>query len=652
MQGKSESCAENAPAPGGFWAGRAADRREWLLVGAILVAALGVRLAYLDPTLSSTDFLGYPATATALVTEGPMGPFTTSPLYTYFWVLMVKAFGSALFWPRVTQLVLGSGSCVLLYFVGRSLFGRASGAVAALAAVIYAPSIAHEGDFQPAFLVVLANSVFLLAAIHARGRRSFWAWGLAGAALGLSAVVRANVLLLAPFALLWLWWSHRRGRGQLIGSVAAFCAACALPVGSITLRNYVVSGDPVMSMTDAGIVMYISNNALDRGPSYFWPHGVPLARSGEVDPTHRVTRELASRMVGRELTHSEASHFWMGRALAFVREHPGEWLLLEARKLYFFFHRYEVPDAISQHDKLHRLGRRPLLHFGIVAPLALLGMAVAGRRWRELILLYGLVCVYVLTALVFGVQARYRLPIVPAMILFAVLGGRWWLVALHRRRWVHIICATVPLASLFWWLNAWNYWTWSIDAQFQTDLEHYSIAGVYVEAGDYDKAIPHLEAVLQQDTTYGSICGAHQMLARIYRERGDTDRANREWYAAFGPLCWDGAGAQPVPSREALEARVRRDRYDIFALRDLAYACWRDGDYASARRHAERVVYLAPGAPIAHYNLAAICARLGEEERARRHLRLALDLRPDVEPARELLRTLEGAPADEVRIGR
>ena len=58
-------------------------------------------------------------------------------------------------------------------------------------------------------------------------------------------------------------------------------------------------------------------------------------------------------------------------------------------------------------------------HFGVLIPLAALGMFLAWPERRRLAILYAMTGIYSVSVLLFYVFARYRLPLVPFFMLFA-----------------------------------------------------------------------------------------------------------------------------------------------------------------------------------------------------------------------------------------
>src|SRR5262249_52773376 len=115
--------------------------------------------------------------------------------------------------------------------------------------------------------------------------------------------------------------------------------------------------------------------------------------------------------------------YWTERALDFVTAHPGQWLKLMGRKFVLLWNSTEMLDTESQES--YADWSWPLTlggwfgHFGILVPLALAGAVLAWRDRARLGILYALTAFYAVSVLMFYVFARYRLPLVPLLWLFA-----------------------------------------------------------------------------------------------------------------------------------------------------------------------------------------------------------------------------------------
>jgi hypothetical protein len=119
------------------------------------------------------------------------------------------------------------------------------------------------------------------------------------------------------------------------------------------------------------------------------------------------------------------SRYWLDRSLAFIGERPGEWLDLLRRKLLYTLNWFEIFDTEDQYYYERHCRcfggerRRP---FGVLVPLAVLGIVLTWPRRRELALLYVLFATLLGSIVLFFVFARYRYPLVPYIVLLAAAG--------------------------------------------------------------------------------------------------------------------------------------------------------------------------------------------------------------------------------------
>jgi hypothetical protein len=130
-------------------------RRAELKIGLYLfLGALAVRLIYLCQYANapffwvpSLDALYHDLHARAIA-AGQSDPeaFFRAPLYYYFLGGVYRLFGHSFWAARVIQALAGSGSCVLLYGVGRRLFWPAVALVAAGAMALYGPLVFFDGE--------------------------------------------------------------------------------------------------------------------------------------------------------------------------------------------------------------------------------------------------------------------------------------------------------------------------------------------------------------------------------------------------------------------------------------------------------------------------------------------------------------------------
>lgn len=403
------------------------------LAAALFLLALALRLTYLAESRESVFFraLGLDAKyyddEALRILDGtlPPEPFFMGPLYAYFLALVYKVAGHSYGVVRVLQAVMGAATALAAARIGWLLAGRTVGLLAGLLVAIYPPLIFYSGSIlYPTLAALLDTGAVLFLLEHERsGRRRDLL--IAGLSLGASAVGQATVLAVVPGVLAWLWFLDRRDLGRAARRAMPFVLGLAIPIAPVTARNLLVGGEPVLLTTNGGLNFYIGNGPEATG-GYVKPKGLDVYE----DPSGR---GLLSRREGRRLTARETDRWWMGAALEHVRAEPTRFLSLNVRKFVFYWGAMEIPqiENFEFQKRESRLvgGLDGLpLGFGLLGPLAgvgAVGMVMEARRRRGLarriappLLLAGL---YSATIVLFFVISRYRLPIMPLLLVLAAV---------------------------------------------------------------------------------------------------------------------------------------------------------------------------------------------------------------------------------------
>ena len=429
----------------------ASDRQ---LSVALFALAFAVRAAYLVE-IGGTDFArvlvgdasAYDAWARAIQQDW-IGHevFYQAPLYPYFLATLYSLFGPSLLAVRLAQAALGGAACVLLAGAGRRFFSRAVGVGAGLLLALYGPALFFTGlvhktafdlFFTAALLYALARADEALGSAPApsapapsKKPRGFAASAprwlvLAGVVLGALALTRENALAWLPLLAAWLAWRHGRR------ALAPFLLGAALVLGPVAARNAAVGGQPFLTTSQGGVNFYLGNNA-DADGTY-----TPLRFGrGSFAQEREDAIELAEHAAGRKLTPAEVSRYWSGQAWSWISAHPGAWLRLLARKWMLVWNDHEIADSdepIVYRDGSVVLRATWALRFGVLCPLALVGLVATWPERRRVGVLALLLVASAASTAAFFVFARYRAPMIPLLALFAAAGVAR-LVSLWRRR--------------------------------------------------------------------------------------------------------------------------------------------------------------------------------------------------------------------------
>jgi tetratricopeptide (TPR) repeat protein len=553
-------------------------------LGGVFAVALGVRLLHIASLASAPVFglrMGdgriFHAWAQRLAGGDWVGSevFFQAPLYPYFLGVVYAALGEDPRWLLGLQAVIGAASCAVVAAAGQRLFSPRAGLAAGLLLAVYPPVVFSDGLVQKSVLVLFLMSLllFVWAGVLARSGRTprIREFGLLGLVLAGLVLSRENAGVLALPILLWLLLEGALSARRRLALLAALACGLALLLAPVAIRNRVVAGELVLTTSNLGPNLYMGNN--ERADGFY----LALAE-GRGSPSYE--REdavrLAQEALSRELSAREVSTYWTGRALDYIGSHPIQWTGLVLRKWLLLWNRREFADTedlASHADWSPVLWGLAPFHFGVLAPLAALGAAVTWRQRRKLWSLYGMLAVYASSVVLFFVFARFRLPLIPFLVLFAGAGlvRLPELVRSRSRRQLTALAAGVIGVAVFcnWpvqtragaaWLSPYNVGTALLAERRYEEaarslaeavrlapsqaVAHYNLAQALQFQGRLGEAVPHFQAAtrLADDLPHvrEGVCENAKVLASLADEAsGDRARAHALSSAAraLAPAC-------------------------------------------------------------------------------------------------------------------
>jgi 4-amino-4-deoxy-L-arabinose transferase-like glycosyltransferase len=414
--------------------GKGRNRFAWTWLAVILLAGLVLRGLYLRECAAKPDFARpirdaayHDYWARGLVTgdwtpphnlpdpQLNRTPYFRPPGYPYFLAAIYRLFGVSPWAPRIVQLLLGVVNALLAFALGRRWFDEKTGLLFAAFMSFSWIFIYFECELLPPVLLVTFTllTMYALGLLAERDRPGIAL--AAGGVLGWYALFLPNALLFAPVAAGWVAWRTRRVRSAL-----AFAAGVALALAPATIRNYAVSREFVLISANGGINLFFGNNDQSNGVDPSGP-GVGAWSCFEYpDIVRRIEQEQGSK-----LSYRAADAYFVRRAWTFVKEQPARALRLTARKACLFWGPREVGnEKDDESERAHSVLLRNLpFPFPLVLAFALVGagLLVGEGRGRPpgAALAGALIGTIFLSYLPFFVAARYRVPILPLLLLFA-----------------------------------------------------------------------------------------------------------------------------------------------------------------------------------------------------------------------------------------
>ena len=585
---------------------------------AIFLVALTIRLIHIWQirrapffTILMGDSHGYDVWAQEIAKGDWIGHevFYQAPLYPYFLGVIYSTLGRNLVAVRVCQAIIGSCSCVLLASAARRFFSPSAGIVAGLVLALYAPAIFFDGLLQKSVLDVffVCLALWLIARIMgpAGGSAPTRPWLALGLALGGLSLTRENALVFVVVILAWILVTVR----DRVKAAGAFALGLAIVLVPVAARNSVIGGGVYVTSSQFGPNFFIGNHPGADGTYQSLRYGRGAPEYERQDAT-----DLAEHALHRRLAPGEVSEYWTDRALDFITSQPGAWAKLMARKVALISNATEIVDTEDQSTHADwswplRLAG-PIGHFGVLVPLAMLGVIVTWRDRRRLAVLYALIVAYAASVVLFYVFARYRYPLVPLLILFAASGvtavARAFGQAADRgperlappmsdpRSLVATVAVPVAVAIFA---------NWPIESQAAMRAVTETNLGVALQTDrKLDEAIAHYRRAIAARPDYAP---AYSNLATALRDAKRLDEAVATYQQAL-----------------KLQPEFAAAHYNFANL------LLDEGDAAAAADHFQRALRTEPASAEVHNNLGIALAGLGRVDDAIAEFRQAIELDP------------------------
>jgi 4-amino-4-deoxy-L-arabinose transferase-like glycosyltransferase len=498
-------------------------RRDRLILVALLTVALVWRLVYFLE-MEASPYAGnltldseiYHQTAVE-VTHGRLSggsTFFQAPLYPWVLGLVYSLFGTSQAIAKLLQILLSVASCWLIYRIADRIFDRTVARVALGISSTYGLYLYFANELLVVTLIVFLDLLGLDLLLRAGDDDRKILWGAAGVVFGFSAIARPTILPFVAVVCVWTVASGWRSgkRRAVLTATAVFAAGVALPITPVTLHNWLADGDLVLIASNGGFNFYIGNNPQSDGITAAAP-GIRADRGDAHSEQVQAAREALGNAAA---TPREMSDYWYSEAWEYIRSTPGEALRRTAYKAFILWNAHEISnnrviEFVTRHSSIFRW---TTIRFWVILPLALAGGVVGGGRRRLASLLLVFAVVYAVTVVPFFITARFRMPVVAVLIIFAaaaVVGWCRWLQARPldwqrgRRVLASVIVALVaavvvrPLPAL----------------KVPNAQAFFNEAEAYRSQEDYAGAAHWYERALDE---YSGYCDAAYNLARIHTD--------------------------------------------------------------------------------------------------------------------------------------
>jgi tetratricopeptide (TPR) repeat protein len=605
-----------------------------LVAVAVFSVALSLRALHLHDFRSTIFFRQpvfdeafYDQTARSIAAGNRLGntPFFMGPLYSYFLGFLYALSGGSRYFALMVQAAVGSATCALTYLIARRVVSELAAVLGALFLAFYGIVVYYDGLLLMETLVLFLNMLSILMILSGIASKRWYFFLIAGCCLGLSALGRATVLLVALGAAIWLLLAKysQPGRRVLhVGVLFLGIAACILPVAA---RNYYLERDFVPISANGGLNFYIGNGPGATG-TFHVPEEPGIA-PGEI--TGKFEAEMSS---GRTMTYAEVSNWWYGKTLSFIKANPRVFLKNLVWKMRIFWNAFEIPQIewYAAQRQYSSLLRKPLVTTQLILPLAIVGVLLSLRAPSRMTILYLYLGLQTLGISLFFVTARYRMTVLPILCLFAASAVAWIIAEAARRRVLAVVGCVAVAGILFWAVSPRRL---SVD---MGELKRWNMVNTGLSHASEPSGLAQgIDLLSQVASSYPDKVDSHVFYGIALRNAGRYEESLHQFERALAldpnnPVVFFQIGkthaalgrdslAIAALTRSAVLAPLYEDAHEHLAF---AYASL--GRYAEALREFAAAVKINPTSSSLRLNLGVTYGNLGMKREAIEEFKLAL----------------------------
>ena len=540
------------------------------------------------------------------------------PGYAYLLAALYKLAGYSPFVPALLQTLLDAGTAMLIYKVSIGIFpgtakrhAQIAGLVAAAGWALFVPAQTYAAILMPTAWVVFIFWLIVWRIISRKNAPEVWEALTLGLLVGLTATAIATILFLIPFLIGAILLkpaisTHSQLRTRISALVLLFLGA-AVGTSPCWVHNRLIAHDHVFLSAHGGINFWIGNNPSANG----YPRFPPGLRAGQAAMLQD-SIDAAESAAGHSLKRGEVSHYWSAKARDYIEGDPAAWLRLLALKLRTFWSAFQYDDLSIITILREQRVTFPGIYFGLVAAFALPAMILGWKtapagRWVTLA-----IALQMLALLPVFTTERYRLPVVPGLLVFAAFGLVMFFSNLaagkFRPALSYIVLLTVSTVFISWPQRDPSLWA----------LDAYNSGWQALESNNLALAEKKLDVAYAYVPDNSETVFA---LGNLRLAQQKTDDALAFYWAVL-----------------SIDPKHKG------ALNNLGVIALDSGDYANAETWFRRAAQIDPANAKTHFLLAKTFLGQGHREAAQTEIDAALRLKPDQPEFRTLSEQIKVGP--------
>jgi len=606
--------------------------------------------------------------------------FYSSPLYPYFMAFVFWFTKNNFFFLGVIQILIGSANCLLIFLLAKKVseYKIVPAFVAGIFAAFYGLLAFFDADLLMIFLTLAFVDLALLLLLEYKKNNKIALVLGAGFCFGFAVLDRVNLLLFLPVVCWYLAgeYSLKIKRWNVKPALLFTTGALAI-LTPVTVRNYLVSHDFVLVSSNAGVNFFIGNNPNAPGVFYLPPE------SGLSNyDLHGTSVAIAENEMGMRLKPSQVSKFWARKAVEFIINEPLKEGALLWRKFLLLWNAYEIPNNLNFYyikSEFASVLNFMRIGFWLIAPLAVLGIVYRfkqGLRSADK-LLVGFLITFMVSIIPFFITERYRLPMVPILIVYAAVCLTDISDLIKKRAIKKIAWFSVGLIGMAIFVN----WPrmkfddtrmrivvgsrfleralenprifggdikraivelkWAVETDPLDAHAHYQLAKAFASFGYYSGAIQELDKTLKIDPQRRSAIQALAATHEKFKKEGDRVSPLSVPKTLYEEAVVFEENKKYDNAIRKYKEIIKKDPFHFLSYNNLGILLYDRGQSSEAIKIFKEGLKAMPNNVVLLFDLGSVYYKRGEHIKAKQLWNQCLDTQPDFMPAVEALRILE-----------
>ncbi|HOQ32545.1 MAG TPA: tetratricopeptide repeat protein [Candidatus Hydrogenedens sp.] len=543
-------------------------------------------------------------------------PHGRPPGYPYLLSIIYRIFGRNPWTPRIIQYTFGILNIILAWYLAKKYYNLRFANLLALFMATFWGFIYFESQLTyPVFAITLLLIwFFLIFRWKEKTNKKIYPF-LLGLTLGIFALFRPNgLLLLVLFPLLFLMFTPEKPSFPRFFVLSfLFLLGITIPIVPCFIRNYIVAHDFVFISSYGGLNFYVGNHPKSNGAEPRIPELKKWIGCDEWScfDYPAIVRGLGKSLGKPSLSFSEANKYFYKSALNNIWNYPYEWLSLTLKKFLLFWGPMEITnDTVPSWDKYYSKTLKFLPGFPLYFALFISGIVIGlfsffhksnrDDYYKKIFILVSLliVIIYFFSVLPYFVASRYRIPIMPFIMILGVFSINEFITAIQQNQKIKIFfITTLFFIALFMGSKNLTGYEPSQSVWFFRNGVSASLAGDEIKAKFYYKKALELDP--------------NNLFARINYSQvlGRTGRPSEGIYILTKNF------SLPMSSPPELNA--------------LGYLFEMIGDYEKAQYFYSRAIVNHPSFTLAHANIANLFFNQHNFVEAKCHYEIVKSLQPN-----------------------